>query len=333
MKIVKLKPKGKYHFGESGLEDSSLTFHSDSLFSAIVNNYVALYGEKNIEKLESLTISSVFPAFNNVFFIPKPFTKLNFDKKEQEKIEKKHKKIKEIEFISLNALKNHNEGTLKFDENLIIDKKFLVTKEDNISKENTKIISSFSEEKIEIDRNKGTTAEGQLFNVEYIKLAKGGYFYFILDDSKLDNDIKKNVYAAIRLIEDEGLGGERTTGAGLFEEVEFIDNSIIDKCMNSNYPYNMSLSLTLPKDENEFKKSISYYLIERKGYIYRSTNTTKRKKSIRMLSEGSIFSGKIEGKIENVSPENAYKVYKYGKFFGMPINIKQEENQENEHNT
>jgi len=335
MKLIKLKPKinGKYHFGESALEESLVIFHSDSLFSAIVNNYVKLYGDskEDIEKLKSIKISSLFPAYKDVLFIPKPFTKLIFKGEEQKKVDEKPKQIKKVEFISLNALKNHNKGTLEFEDDLLIYKKFLITKEEKKDRIN---FDYFEEQKITIDRNKGITLEmekkGQLFDVGYIKPSENIYFYFLIEDDVIDEDIRKKLYASIRLIQDEGLGGKRTTGAGLFESIEFCEHSDFEDYIksNSDKKHFMSLSLTLPKDEEEFKKCDAYHLIERRGYIYHPTQMTKRKKSIMMLSEGSIFSNKVEGKIVDVAPENNnYEVFKFGKFFGIPINVKQDKNE------
>ncbi|PKP59386.1 MAG: hypothetical protein CVT89_01365 [Candidatus Altiarchaeales archaeon HGW-Altiarchaeales-2] len=131
MKLIKLKPKNnaKYHFGESGLDESSVIFHSDSLFSAIINNYVKLYGDskEDIEKLKSVKISSLFPAYGNILFIPKPFTKLNFNTDAQKRVDEKPKQIKKVEFISLNALENHNKEILELEDDLIIHKKFLIS--------------------------------------------------------------------------------------------------------------------------------------------------------------------------------------------------------------
>jgi CRISPR-associated protein Csm4 len=165
-----------------------------------------------------------------------------------------------------------------------------------------------------------------LFNVIYIKPSEGVYFYFLIDFDDNDGDFKKKLEAAIRLIRDEGIGGKKTSGAGLFESVKIDDATIFDS-LNSNSSKFMSLSLTLPKeDKNEFEKCEAYHLIDRRGYVYHPTQTTKRKKSMRMLSEGSIFSEKVEGDVVDVSPEKGYEVYRFGKFLGIPIKIKENEN-------
>lgn len=334
MKLVKLKPgtNAKYHFGEYGLEESSFIFHSDSLFSAIVNNYIKLYGDlkEDIEKIKSIKISSLFPAYKNILFVPKPFTGLNFNPKDEKQTEEWSKEIKKINFVSLKALEKHNNETLEFENDPIVHKNFLIAKEEKTDNTINFKFDYIEEQKITIDRNKGKVVEieekGQLFSVGYIKPSENMYFYFLIDGDGFDNKL----IASIKLIQDEGLGGERTTGAGLFENIEICGCCSFENYikLNSDKKYFMSLSLTLPKNNDEFKKCEAYQLIERRGYIYCATQTTKRKKSIMMLSEGSIFSDKVEGKIVNVAPKNSkHEVIKFGKFFGIPINVKQGKNE------
>ena len=56
MEMIILKPKinSKFHFGEGSLEGSNYIFHSNSLFSAIANNYIKIYGEdEDFEKIKN----------------------------------------------------------------------------------------------------------------------------------------------------------------------------------------------------------------------------------------------------------------------------------------
>ena len=324
MKIVKLFPRenGKYHFGEHTLESTSLIFSSDSLFSAIVNNYRKLYPEDvegDVENLRNLRLSSVFPAYGSILFIPKPMTKLGFRKDQEKEIRERSKDIKKIDFISLKALDEHNKEKLDIDN--IIDKQFLITRDErDLFKENKQqnLFVEITEEKIAIDRTKGITSKGDLFIVSYIKPRNGTYFYFLIGDDKIESSIKKKLYVSIRLIADEGLGGERSSGAGLFDEIRIEDDAIF-----GNYTFDsdhrMSLSLVFPKDEREFRSSESYQLIERGGYICFMKGTGLRKKGILMMKEGSIFKGDVDGKVVDVSPNNEYDVYRFGRFFGIPI--------------
>jgi len=349
MKLIKLIPgeNDKYHFGEGDLTDSSIIFHSHSLYSAIINNFIKLYGvdefNKHKEKLENIRLSSLLPAIykledgklkNFIYFLPKPATRLGFDKETQKKVEEKPKEIKKVQFISINALQEHNKGELKKN---IIGKEFLVS--DNEYKElknyenpdDMKLFESFIEQKVAIDRIKQMTLEeekGQLYSVGYVKpliyINKNSCLivgYYFLLDFKGDNDLLKKIESAIRLIKDEGLGGERSNGAGLFKKVIIEEISdVMDLATENNNNSNnsdsdkndlknmkwMTLSTTIPKNEEEFKKIISYQLMRIGGYVYSSSNyssLTKAKKYIYAIKEGAMIEEEIEGEIVDIHPK------------------------------
>ena len=82
----------------------------------------------------------------------------------------------------------------------------------------------------------------------------------------------------------------------------------------------MSISLIFPKKE-EVCQLESYSLIERKGFIYSEDGKSLRRKSVRMLKEGSVFNREIVGEIVNVTPSifKEHKVYRNGSAFLIPI--------------
>jgi CRISPR-associated protein Csm4 len=368
MKLIKLIPgeNDKYHFGEGDLTDSSIIFHSHSLYSAIINNFIKLYGieefNKHKKELEKIKLSSLLPAIYKledgkledfIYFLPRPATRLGFDKETQKEVDEKPKEIKKVQFISVNALKKHNERKLKksfkFKKegkekncSLILGKKFLIDEKDyekmydfGIKKpENMQLFKSFIEQKVAIDRIKQITLEeekGQLYSVGYVKpltytsnnnknnrLIVG--YYFLLDFEG-DNNLLNKIKSAIRLIKDEGLGGERSNGAGLFREI-IIENGIpndLKELFDEKDEINtrMTLSTTIPKDESEFNKIISYQLMKISGYVYSSSNYSsiiksnssylpiaRAKKYIYAIKEGAMVKEEIKGKIENIEPDN-----------------------------
>lgn len=364
MHIVKLIPNknSKYHFGEGDLSESSVVFHSNSLFSAMVNNFIKLYGvdefNKYGEEIKKLKISSLFPAiykFKNkngseiedeILFIPKPMVMLGFDKDTQEDIEEKPKDFKKIKFISIGALKKHNEKTLK---KITIGKEYLIT-EDEKKKfgynkpENMNLFKNIIEQKVSIDRIKGITLEdsekGQLYAIEFIKpLRKDDKivgFYFLADFNDIDGELVKKIRASIRLMKDEGLGGKRSIGAGIFKDIiidEFNEDLSIDnKLLGKNYQQknktyiskekNAVLSITIPK-ENEFENFNSYQLIKIGGYIYSSSNMehiTKLKKNVYALTEGSICEKSVEGQVLDLKPDTVeHEIVLNGRPILIPI--------------
>lgn len=317
MIIVRLIPdkNSKYHFGEGNLFETSLIFHSNSLFSTIINNLGMLYGnrfiENNINELKNIKISSLFPAIyqfkkedvkneedieNEILFIPKPMIRLGFDKDTQKEIENEPKTIKKIKFISLESLKLHNKKKLK---KIVLDKNYLITEKERNdfnykNPQNIKLFSRILEQKVTIDRIKNTTLDidgtGQLYSVEYIKpLGKKDKktkmenkvgFYFILDFNGLeDENIKKKILSAINFIKDEGIGGKRRIGYGNFKNIiignKYKNTNLEDVFKNKGDLNYTSLSITLPKDKKEFESFETYGLSKIGGYIYTTTKIQK----------------------------------------------------------
>lgn len=333
MRLVKLKPSknSKYHFGETGLDDSSLYFMSSSLFSAVVNNFVKMYGEKDIESLTELKISSLYPAVDEEFFIPKPH--IFFLPKET--FREEPKLSKRVKFVSLNYIKDIFEGKKpKFSKEQIVDGLlFSFDGFEKLDKEDRKgLFKTDYEVKVMLGRPYDNADFGENetgpYAIFYVYPVSSKFFYyFIYDDSKLTEDVKRKVEASIRLICDEGLGGERGTGAGGFESIEFVDeenhiSSFVDFVNNLGGVATkkwMSLSLVIPKNKEEFLKAEEYTLIKRAGYIYQKDYLHYKKKQIYVISDGSTFSEEIEGKVVDVSPVSSMRVFLNGRFLGIPI--------------
>jgi CRISPR-associated protein Csm4 len=295
--LVKLKPisSRKFHFGSFSLELNDNIFHSDSLFSAICNNYVAEYGDKEIENFVANfpKITSVFYGYESankeILFIPRPIDK-KVPNKEYEKDRKVVKKANFIE-ISLIGKPLEDRTDIKLIGNCLVN-------EDDID-EDFSLYEDIVEEKIAIDRLTGRVKEGALFYVSGILVKEKAFLYFLIDCNKISEELRRS----IELLQIFGIGGEISSGFGQVEvEIkEFRQN------INSDGEEYTNLSLIIPKNE-EIKYIKSWDIIERKGYVY---PTNELKKSIYAIKEGSVFKEQVEGRIVKVS-DNAYR---YGKAF------------------
>lgn len=284
MKAVKLKFKTPVRIGELGvgLESVSEVLHSDTLFSAIANALASINGdlEEFIEKIRSgeLKISSAFPFKGEEYFLPLPI--LPYDKKIKTK------------FVSKDNF-----------ETLIAGEEIVVKSEEMPYK-------TFDLPKVIIDR---VTANTNIYYVSLIRFEKDCGLYFIVDGNG-----KKVLKPALKYLEDEGIGGKRTWGLGIFEH-EWVDDFEIKTPSESNAF--VTLSLVFPKDLN----SICYWKpIIRGGWTLKGKQI--RKPRIIMASEGSIFRKKDEGilldlddKIENFSKSIGHKVFVNGKSFLIPM--------------
>jgi CRISPR-associated protein Csm4 len=329
MKLVKFATRkfAKFHFGEDGLDNSLLYFPSPSLFSAIVNNYVKLYGPNELEKLLSIRISSLYPGYRDSYFIPRPMSRLNLPLK---LLEDNPKIAKKINFLSFEVLKDNNRENIEFNNDQLVNG-FLFSKGE---KENYNTIEELVfvdvEDKVTLSRISDSaeeSPEGSFapYSVYYFYINSDNFFfYFLLDDSFLDENMQAKLESSIRLIQDEGLGGERATGSGLFESVEFLPSDFYDSYIKDveGLPGNkqfVSLSTVIPKNEDEFKEAISYQLVKRGGFIYQPGLLNHKKKDVYAIADGSIFKNRIEGKFVDVSPVTNTKVFQFGYFFGIPF--------------
>jgi CRISPR-associated protein Csm4 len=145
------------------------------------------------------------------------------------------------------------------------------------------------------------------------------HYYFIMKHS-LNSDELKKFTACLRILADEGLGGDRSSGKGKFEDICFRDIELSFKSENSIF---LNLSIFNPKDQDEFDKCIYYELIKRGGgSLGEEGNKDHHRKQVRMITEGSIIKGEVKGRLVDVSPfVNFYqhKIYRNGKAFLIPI--------------
>lgn len=327
----------KFRIGKSDWHDSDDMIHSDTLFSAIVNCYNLLFGNEKTDqfirafKAGNISLSSVWYSIHiknkinetgkYIDFFPKPYN-IKPPQKQQDTPIHPAKRAKNIHYVSRETL-NHilsmydaTTGTFAVDltntnEFHHIGNEFVYTPDEfgytftstkNIKKQET-------ETKNKIDRRtSGVMQEnglGQLFreidlllqcieDKEYI--AEPCMFFL----AEIPESFQMNFDAAVRLMGDEGLGGERSFGKGTFKGVEISAYDDFTNKTNNHQPF-VLLSLLNPKDETErFKKSlIGYDSILRGGWSW-----NVQKKNVRMVREGSVFTEKINGSLVDVTPNN-----------------------------
>ena len=307
--ICKLKPKAPFHIGikEGGLEETLHYIPSDTLFSAFCNIYRMIYGKEELNNLlqdfqndPPFLLSSVFPAIRDNLLFPLP-KNTNL----QKYAEKLNKKLKEVAYVSENIFKK-----------LIKSEEIEIAQED-IAQEGKAIVKDYSGKiwevrevpRIVLDRK--TSASNIYYFGEVIFL---GGLHFLID--LRNKDYEKKIRATIRVLADEGIGGDRTYGKGFFE-VEGFDRIKFDEIESQWY---VTLSIFHPHKE-ELKGIEGYYeYIERGGWAYSVETKGVRKKFVRMFSEGSVFNKKIVGDLIKVG-EDKHPFYRYGYAFPVPVKV------------
>ncbi|KAF2955972.1 type III-A CRISPR-associated RAMP protein Csm4 [Marinitoga sp. 38H-ov] len=263
--IVELKFKTFIHKTIHKDDENSDFPNSNTILGMLGNSLNKIKSDQETyEFIKNIKLSSLFPKIGNEYLIPKPL-------KLPEKIKPENfKKIKKAQYISISNLENW----LKEHE----------IKTDNYTVRNTL-------PGVAIDRINNTTA---LYLVS--ALVAKEKFYFLVE---LPEEQKNNLEIALRISEDEGLGGYRKTrGFGAFE-FNIIDskNTIFEKFLNNkNYNYVLNLGMYIPTNEeiNRINDNCYYKISEYRSFDTRSNGL---KPTVRYFEEGSLFDFDIKGKI------------------------------------
>ena len=324
MNYYKLLFKSSIHLGEreNFLESTDIVIHSDTLFSAFCNCYLLLYGESELNNLldrflkgePPFIISSAFPWWEDKFYFPVPLNQIP-----------KEKKFKKIKFVEKDAW-----GKLLSGEKLENLNNFKsipdITTDDENKKTPYKIITT---PRVALSRLNNHPGENFFHFGEVFYKENSGLFFLV--DFK-DETIKKEFEATLRVMSDEGIGGDRTVGKGFFEiketgTMEFnIEIETGETKLGENKRTYITLSLYYPKEDEIIKFENSFYeIIERKGYIFSPYCKSLRRKSVRMFAEGSVLftNSEMKGTLANVTPEifDKHTVYRYGFCFALPCKL------------
>ncbi len=360
-KLVKLKfGNSPVHFGELGIgmEQSKERLRSDSLFSAWVSAYAQLFVKKS-ENVESLLkqfeqnppvrISSTFiyseGKQGTVFYLPRPLKfPINYPKDDLNFF----KIYKGLNYLPLEVWQRwyQGEGFSLDDEQELIDITSKVKSKHKTLKgagtfDYKTVFSIEKIPKIAVDRVTHATNLYHTAFVRYRSLPQNGDYkslsglYFILQFDSNDKTLIERLHAALIVLGEQGIGGERSNGAGQFK-VEWFDE--LPKAWHSVVTHQDStahhclLSMFWDNNQSVLKELIiseksSYEILERGGWLAESNI---RRKMVRMFTEGSVFPKSPCGKLINVTPDElinqdgTYKthaIYRSGISLSLPIKI------------
>jgi len=306
-----LKPRSPLHIGnkEGIYNTTEYVIHSDTLFSGIINCYSMLFGRKETESLVNsfctddvpFRISSAMPYWKDIYYVFKP---LSLDLTEKLQTDD-HKKIKKVKFIPENTLIDGFNN----DRYQVVGQ-FIVT-EEKYTDDGFPCFKSRELARIDVDR---ITYSTNIFYYSQCVYGNETGLWFYL---KISDELSGKVLSAIKLLCDEGIGGERSIGLGSFDfektEAEEVNLVNCDSFVN--------ISVFSPKNEEELGVIMDYEIAERAGYVYSVFgNKDAKKKKVKVLLEGSTFSGMVEGRLVDVTPNgfNSHRVFRYALSYLLP---------------
>lgn len=353
-KLVRLYfGQNKVHFGRLGIgiEETSERLSSDSLFSALITAYARLFSSQEVSNLLKLFQTESNPPFRisstfvyqqledkTIDYLPKPLRfPINYPDNDL-KISKNYKKLK---YLPLDIWHSwyQKHGFISSGDNSDVYELTQTSKRKSHGKLYKAGIFSYGKSfqktvlpKIGVDR---ITAATNLYHTGFVQFncqqQKSG-LYFLINFPQPDDKLENNLKAALHLLSETGLGGERSSGAGQFT-FDWFNFSQLNKTWQkvlkySEYTHHTLISLFWDSHINsEFLQNSAYEIKESGGWIAQS-NIRRRK--VRMFSEGSVFSQKPQGKLADVTPKElktkngGYKfhpIYRSGISLSLPIKL------------
>jgi len=337
VQVVKLLPLEHFRIriGEGRMDRIGNLVHSDTLFSALVNSGIKLYGEDLFAPMiDSLCLSSVFYGLRvkernesrDLLFFPKPRARFREPEDPTQR-----KKLKRLSWVSSSALSqicqnyDYEEALFQIDlldpnQFVFLNPQFCVSSAERIPwlEENISFFRTTLEPKVSISRVNAQSlglyyqAELEFCFPKWTQERSITPFLFFL----WEEELTPQLIGTLNLFIEEGLGGERASGKGTFASWEYEPFPLPQegKIM-------ILLSSAVPKRE-EMEQLISYELQKREGFLFWGGPVGKRKKSHYALKEGSLVKTPFEGTNLEVSPLPEKRAVAYGKALGWALGQK-----------
>lgn len=320
--LYKLHPTSSFHLGERGIgmEESSVMFHSDSLFGAISWAWDMLHGTDELEALLDLfrsgdvpfIVSSAFPFAKDVLFFPQLLSVIGEmpDRTRRASIVSKgiFEQIINGEVLGNPSVIHGGDVLLKSSESKMLEG--LDTENED---EDATFWNHAETPRVVLDRKSRVS---DIYHVGEVFFSEDCGLFFLANFRQ--QGFKSKFEAAIRLLGDEGVGGDRSSGKGSFQlRCEILSL----KTPESRYSTPLSLYHPTKKEVEEgLVERSKYKLIKRSGWISSPSVGSLRKKSVRMMVEGSILPANgrpFKGSLVDVTPEKmtAHEVYRNGLAF------------------
>lgn len=337
LRVCHLIPITPLHLGEAAgaMDRVSVTVPSDTLFSGICHAWLRLFGVEGLEKLiqafsdePPFLISSGFPVRldggSPVYFLPAPKGKELFLEVEtgknavsvtERELQRTMKRLAKLAYIDLDFYSKYF---------IDVGKRPSPDEIEDQERRASNCIGKYIKISSALCRS---TMAAVPFPVALVRPAEGWGYYLVAFFR--DEETEKNFEAALRLLGDMGLGGDRTYGYGAFrvergDESSFVEIVFPGDGQNGNAALEgrlmwVNLSLVFPEKETRASLAGSYLdILERKGWVYSPVGDwNNRRNRLRMIREGSLLTVRPRGRLVDVTPNTwrNHKVYRYG--FGV----------------
>lgn len=299
----KLEFNTPVHFGQRTLTSHEMTFSADRLFSALCfeaakENENALNELLTLTRENKLIFSDAFPYADDKYFFPKPI--LPVKRKNNDEDVKARKTFKKINYLSIDKFEPYLKGEAKADE--------LKTPEFGAYSVKTSV---------KVEHSK----DPEPYRVGLFSFKENAGLYIIMGYEKNGKLFAETLLERLSFA---GIGGKRSAGLGRFTLLSGKVEAETKKRLTSAYQTYMTISTSLPKDE-ELQTAMegATYLLQKKGGFVASVDYAdewRKKRDAFVFAAGSCFKQKFEGQIKDVGINGAHPVYRCLKPMFLGVN-------------
>ncbi len=349
------KPGAGFHFGLRGLEqeDSATYCPSDTLFAALVATAADLDGPQAAEAFAApfaagrlpFLLSSAFPIAGNLALLPPPHRRFELEEKRgQRKFLKKLRYVSPVVFKRILAgepldayADPHGEGLflqggrvwVTRAEQAALPLEWRALKASELRQK--KVWQTGAPDRVTVDRASSASSVFRIGRTIYAPHC--GLWFGVQWTSGEDAATRLGLEELLAHLGDRGLGGERSVGYGQFKLG--LDAPVMDLPAAQPGKAALSLSRYLPAPaelpEALRGRDASYKLAAIAGWLQAPGFAAKRRRQVRMLTEGSVFQTVGRGpwgRLADVRPANwtGHPIWRYG--YACPVGVSTEEMQD-----
>jgi len=311
---IKLRFLSPLHVGEPGVgveKVLSLTIHSDTLWAAVLYGWNRLgYDPDPLLPPDDqpdweppFRLSSAFPWLGETFFFPRPVGPLPFS----EAIEPhRWKEVKKVKFFPQAVLERWANGE-PLDGRAV--KELLLAWKDLGGH-----VAEYTEPHVRLGH---ASFASQIYYLGVSSFRKEAGLYFLLQWR--DESLKDRFLSVLNFLQEEGIGGKRARGFGLFEWEE---TSLSLRLPDEGERW-LLLSTLIPEEDLVAKLRYSTFQLYRsRGWAMSPTGEQAFRKPIWMILEGATFPMRPRGRVIDVTPEDwhaPHRVFRHGVAFCLPV--------------
>ncbi|BCQ10565.1 CRISPR system Cms protein Csm4 [Mycobacterium heckeshornense] len=284
------------HFGDGGLESSSVGCAADTLYSALCSTALRMGGQPLLDELvasATLRLTDLLPYVGDRYLVPKPLRSIADESSSVQK-----KLAKKVGFVPVEQLADFLNGKADLEE---------------LAGLQSRIGVHAVAAKAAIHNGKD---DAEPYRVTFFQFHDDAGLWLLATGAASELDLLGTLLRGL-----PALGGERTSGYGAFSLTQATVPA--ELATGTEAALLMTLTTALPADDEleAVLAGATYRLVKRSGFISSTTYaaTPRRKRDLYKLAAGSVFTRPFDGVIADVGRGGGHPVYSYARPLFLPL--------------